>query len=865
MYLREMRTRSAMVLAALALGPIACRHRRAGRVREAIRWQVAPAEAPALRVVEGFTLHGALRAHNGLAARAPHPASPIVATARMADGTWRFAAADGSLYRAEIFTGALVHTGDLPFALELPAARDGVALQGAHGEGALVVRDVSLRAHRVDDDGRAVALPLARVLSACAADARTILAVTEPGALSISRDAGRTFATLRPPAGVALAVWMTDDGARVRSTAGTFLLRGAELVPDAAALTPARWLHVPDDVTERLHRSAFAPPFGLGPGESASPDGRTVFAVRGDRFVVIDARTGRARANERLPGDSCALAPAWRGVGAVCRVGWARVILVRRADDPGWRVLRDERDAAPVGAVVFDRRTAAWATDAPCSQRAEHAGAMCFVDRDGVARPISREGALLDLDDERLATWSPAGVVLRGPSGARIAASPPLDDAPEGYDARWMGPSLVVLPRGDHATHAWVYERSAWRRASLPGTGAGFLDDGAVLTWGDDVGTLRASRDLARFDPVPSPVDGAGRAIPLAGASLQCVAGWCRLGPRLTFSRRARADGGALARRDALPPAETARPQRTVACTHEGDGPAEEIDHGAAATGYAVRARALGPAALAVTWEGDALRGAVRGSVPPRANARMEVRGVAFATAPAALITRCDDVGCDHLLATRDGLADLHLGRRVPGSVEVHAWPDGYVVRADDVRDDGVLVSLARTDLRGVVRWRRTFALAGRLDAAGAGRWQGRDGLWVADPMGRMRFHPIDGGDAPAVDVPAPGAETRPCADDAPSEGELRWVHAVPVVRGPGWYLERGRWQHEQVLAVSEARVCTRAIGGGEPREEDEAREGREEREPVRSFVLRAAGGGGYAGDAWSGRRRITLRCNAIE
>lgn len=824
---------------------------------------VAPAEAPAVRVSEGFTLHGALRAHNGLAARPPHPVAPIAATARVADGSWRFAAADGSLYRAATFTGPLSPAGELPFALELPAARDDVALQGAHGEGALIALDRSLRAHRVDAEGRVTALPLARVISACAVDARTVLAVTEPGALSISRDAGRSFAALRPPAGVALAVWMTDEGARVRTTAGTYVLRDGALVPDPSGLTPARWLRVSDDVAARVRASTSAPPFGLGEGESASPDGRAVFTVRGDRFVQVGPR-GEALRSERLPGDSCALLPAWGGVGAVCRAGWGRVILTRRVDDPGWRVLRDERDAAPVGEVVFDRRTPAWATDAPCSQRPEDADAMCLVDRDGVARAIPRAGMLLDLDDERLVTWANGEVLVRDARGARITATP-LTEAPlGGYAARWMGASLVVLPRGDRAAHAWVFARGAWRRVTLPGDGAGFTDDGAVLTWREDGSSFATTRDLARFDPIAAPVRGVASEVELPFAVLRCVAGWCQLGPRLTFTRRPIEDGRALARLAPRAPSAPATPQRTIACTHEGERPAQEIDHGAASTGYAVRVRELGPEELAVTWEGDTLRGELRGRVPARAGARMEVRGVAFATAPTALITRCNDAGCDHLLATRDGIADLHLGRRAPGGVEVHAWPDGYVARFDDVRDDGVLVSLARTDLRGVVLWRRTYALAGRLEEAGAGRWAGRDGLWIASPLGRMRFHPLDGGDVSVVEAPAPTAETLPCAGGESGDGELRWVHAVPVVRGPGWFLERGRWQHEQVLSVSASRVCVRAIGGGEPHEESEAREGREEREPVRSFVLRAEGGG-YAGDAWSGRRRITLRCNAVE
>ena len=44
-------------------------------------------------------------------------------------------------------------------------------------------------------------------------------------------------------------------------------------------------------------------------------------------------------------------------------------------------------------------------------------------------------------------------------------------------------------------------------------------------------------------------------------------------------------------------------------------------------------------------------------------------------------------------------------------------------------------------------------------------------------------------------------------------------------------------------------------------RDEREAGAGREEHEPVRSFVLRATGADTFEGRAWSGRRAIALRC----
>lgn len=859
--------RTALLALALALAAPGCHRRRRGhRPRPAAaapRWYVAPVDTPAARVRGGYTLHGAVRAENGRAAPAPYPLAPLVATARMSDGTWRFAAEDGSLYRARDFTAPLARDGALPFALEAPAAREGAVLQGAHGDGALVVRGRDLSAHVIDADGRARRLPLHDVLTAISVDARTLLALTEPGALLRSLDGGETFEALRPPAGVALALWMSDDGPRLRTTAGTLAYRGGALVPDVSELTPARALAVPADVSERLQRSLFHAPWDLT-GASSASSGPFVFTLVGERLRVLRARDGATLADEAAPGARCALSPAFEGVGAVCTQGWAKVVLSRRSADPGWRILRDERDAQPVGEVRFDARSRLWVSAAPCAQRREDREALCILDEDGVAREVLLQGELIAAHDRRVIVRTGGFLRVLDARGVEVSRAPHLIEAPEGFDARPLDEGIALIPRGAHARSAWIYGRGGWRAVRLPGSYARVTDGGEWIAWSTDASTLQRSRDGARFEAMPSPVLGDASALPLGDEPLGCVAGWCRLGPRLLLGPGAPPQGDGLARPDrpALQAPLTA--QRTLRCEHGATTPAQEIDHGAASTGYAVRAEELSPDALAVTWEGDALRGRARVSVPPREGATMEVRGVPFATAPMALITRCDTRGCDHLLVTRDVATDLRLGRAAPSGVEAHAWEGGAMIRVDDARPEGSMVTLVRVDASGALGRRRSYALAGRIEDAAAGRWGDRDGLWTANPSGTLGFYPLDGVDDVAVRPPAPDARTLPCAADERGQGEARWIHSVPVVRGDGWFLERGRWQHEEQLSLSAGRVCVRRIGAGEPHEEREARGTREERVAVRSLVLRP-GGGGYVGEAWAGTRRIALRCSAME
>ncbi len=103
-----MRTR---LLASCLLLAIGCRRHRHGghhdrRASTTGHWRVAPAPGPGLEVAFGCYLIGALRITSDAAAQPPWPATPLVAATHTGDA-WRFAAADGTMYEARGFLGAL--------------------------------------------------------------------------------------------------------------------------------------------------------------------------------------------------------------------------------------------------------------------------------------------------------------------------------------------------------------------------------------------------------------------------------------------------------------------------------------------------------------------------------------------------------------------------------------------------------------------------------------------------------------------------------------------------------------------------------------------------------------------------------------
>jgi hypothetical protein len=867
------------LLCLLALTP-AC-HRRGARAPAAPRWIVRPVDGPALRVEGAVSLRGAVRYDGAAPASPAHPASALVASARLADG-WLFASEDGTLYRAASATGALSVVGALPTRAEPVRALEGAVTQGVHSRGRMAVIDERLGAYAVDPDGSHRPLAIGRALSACFVAPDELLAVSEPGVLRASHDGGRTFTVLRPPSGVALAVWNADDRTLVRTTAGTFRYARRALAPHDRDVSPASWLRAAAEVDGRFRDAFQSTPFALDPMRSAQIAPGRIATAQGDALVIVDARTGRELARDTLPGEGCELYPGFRGVRAVCRhQAWAKLVASRDADRAGWTVLRDEARAEPVGPLVFDDASRAWAVHAPCAQQTViDPRDVCLVDAQGAthATRLPFDADLAAVHDG-VALAVEAGVSDRAPrlvlvraDGVTTVALP--IDARAPVTVRWGAEGFSALHELAAGGLARSYVRAplaapTWERATLPDgyTRGVFRGDGTLFAWGADARSLGWLRHRSLTVSTLAAVHGAQELVALdADAPSFCVGPWCRLGGAITATDERRAYAPALARAAAVASALPAlRPLRDVVCEHGATRPAPEIDHGVAVSGHAMRASLLG-ATLTVTWSGATLNGAVSRAVAVRPGVRVFARGVQGAERPAGLVELCAPTGCAHLFATSAGFTDLGLGRAIAGGVEVQRSAlGGYVARADAVRDGVPVVTLVAVSAGGAVTGRRTYALAGRSDEAHTGTWDGADGLWIGDRAGALRFVSIDARDVDgaATRVPAPGARTGGCETPAaPSRGTVRMLQRVSQVRGPGWFVEAGEWQTEEVLEVGDAGACVRSITSGEARDEDEMRaDGREEHEPVRSFALRATAAASYEGTAWSGERAIALRC----
>ncbi len=824
-------------------------------------------------------LKGALRADNGRVASAPQPASPIAATAQLSDGAWLFASVDGTLYRAPTFTGPLTVLPSLPFRLDPVEARAGFHARGVHSRGALAVLDASLGAHAVAPDGSHRPLGLGRVLSVCFASEADVYAVSEPGVLRASHDGGRRFTVLRAPAGVPLAIWNADDDTFLRTTAGTFRLASGAFVPDASAPSPAAWLGLPRAVDQGLHDATASLPVPLHPQRAAALPGNRIALVLDGALHVVDARTGRELARDTLPGDDCALYPAHRGLRAVCRhLAWATLVAARDADRPGWTILRDEARAEPAGALRFDDASAAWAVQAPCAQHPViDPRDVCLYDALGAAHELHlpspatlvavHQGVALAVENAA-ADHAPRAYLLRGTSVVPLSLP---DDLRAPVSAAWGRDGLSLVHATPSAALALSFTSSiepepSWRRVAVPAgfTRSVFAADASVFFLGSDARALAHSRHGRELSAPPSPVIGSAAALALdPAADSFCVGPWCRLGGALTIAPPPTPASLVIARADAPPPIPSPRsPQRAVRCEHGAATRAPEIDRGAAVSGHAV-SWSLQGSTLSVRWSGETSQGAVSRPVTARPGARPSGRGVQGTRSPAALIELCAPGGCDHLLALPTGYTDLGLGRALAGGVEVQQRAGGFVARADDSRDGVTLVTLVALDAAGTITARRTFALAAATDEAHVGSWSGRDGLWVDDRDGGTRFLALDPADTAGealVTAPAPGASTRACAA-AELPGEMRRMQRVAQVSGREWFVEAGEWQTEEVIALGPSGACVRSITGGEARDEREAGEGREEHEPVRSFVLRATVDGSFEGRAWSGERAIALRC----
>ena len=876
-----MRPTIASTLALALLSTSACRrlhrHHSARHASTAVHWFTWPAQGLAARVDASRFFRGAVRVEDGHAAPAPWPAAAIVSVARVDNG-WLFACEDGSLYRSTTFTGRLTSIGGLTSRVAPLEADGAVASVRPRSEGALFVIDAQRDAWAVDASGNARKLPLTRVRHGVFASPTEVFAVVEPGALVHSTDGGASFTPVALSQGAALSVLVDDRGVAVRTTEGALRWNNGALAPatDVAAPSVANALDRDQDAV--VARAAEGiPDVPWRPGAVASnPDG-TVSMVRNDAAVTVDPATGVERSRVLLPGEDCVLARARDGLRAVCRQGgWALTVSALADGAHEWTLLRDERRAEPMGPAFFDRTSRAWIVGAPCRQRTEpDPHRVCFYTDAG--EPVElrvpftavlvsmHDGAALLIDgDTRRAASTRAAIVtatstkeLFLPGNVMSAQSATLDgDALMMWDVDPDGDHLLALIRGERRGDSFE-----WHRVDAPsGTRRGVIAQGGrAIVAGSDASLLAMSTRGGPFTALPSPVDGAGAAFELSMAGQWFCAGpWCRLGGNLLMSTAGSRDVGVVARHDAAPAIEvTRRPRRVFECHPDGVAtPGVDMDRGNAVSGYAIRSQVLG-STVNLTWYGATLNGSASVTWAGAMGDLFRAIGATMATAPGAMLERCSQGACERAFAWSRGVAALPLPRTMPGTAALHATADGWIARADDLREGAPRVTLVAIDARGIVTAERTFTLASQDARADAGTFGGAAGLWVREGATALRFHPIGGGATTTVEESASGCDTSASSP----EGMVFRVTEVSAVRGEDWLVDPSEWQLEERLRVSSGRACVVSIAGGEPRDEVEEREARREHTPVRTMILETTGADGARARAWAGHEVHAQRC----
>lgn len=872
----------ALLVAALVATPSCRRLRHAAPARRtAARWFVTPAEGPALRLDARRVLMGALRITGDGAAPPPWPTSPLVTAARLREGRWLFASADGTVYASDRFDGPLSVRGAIegraaPFRIE-----DRRAVAPVHSEGALFVIDARRRAWAVSASGAPRRLPLERVVSGAFTSPDEVLAVVEPGRLVASRDGGEHFDEIAISEGVPLVLAEGERGVVVRTTAGTLAWTGALTVVANSADAGDASL---DPRVATARRSALDgwPPLPSTPDAVVEGPGDAVSVLRDRVIVTLDARTGRERSRVAAPGEGCSIARARDGLRAVCRhEGWASAAFALRDGASAWETLRDELRAEPMGRAVFDPTSRAWVVAAPCRQRTlPDRRALCATLDDGRAVEIeapfaplpvaARDGVTLLVDGDARGAGPTRAALLRGATLTSFEMPVSADGARASKLAENNLFTWEIAPSGELTAlllGALTPSGVSWRRVEAPrGARRGAIaSDGHAYVYGSDASVLAERARDGDFHALPSPVRGgaAGLTLDLEGPAF-CAGAWCRLGSELALSRRGSSAAALIARDDPTPPPSFQRRLRaTVDCAPSGpdlEGP--DMDRGSAASGYAVTARAQGDA-VTVVWYGATLRASATLRWPGRTDApavAIVALGAVGASAAAAVLERCSANGCDHALATPSGLTDLALGRAIPGGVRLHVAPEGWLVRADAMRDGVSLVTLVSLDPRGAARARRTYALADDPIHTAAGSFGARVGLWIRTDDRRMRFVAIDA--ASGETSPEVAESHATCAPDAPHEGDAHVIADMALARGRGWAVEPDEWMLDEVLYVGRGGSCVASLGGGEARDEAEA-ERESDRGPVkvRTFMLRAGPDGALRGTAWGGHRASPQRC----
>lgn len=836
-----------------------------------------PAEGPALRVRPGHYLVGALRRTDAEIASAPWPATPLVAAAAMDDG-WRFAAADGTLYQAPRFTGALRVVGALPARTPLPSLDD--RLRSAHGvysRGALFVVDEAQQAWWVGADNTPRPLPGDGYLSGAMRDAAVGVFVREPGEALLTVDGGRSLRPLALPDGAtARSVALVDDALRVDTAAGPMRLDDSlALVADPDAAPLGLWLPARATVDRSPHAHAddgVVLPRDATQAAMMSP--RRLAVIRHERLEVIDAQTGLELDQHTLPGTACALATSGAGLRAVCtHQGWARAVFALQPSGQ-WEVLRDELRGEALGELAFDDASPAWAVAAPCARTTEiDPTRLCLYDgRGGRSElrlpfdggPVSfHDGVLLVVEAARSEDRTRAALVR----GGRIEAFdlPMRGDAARtlrlhgerlsGWVHRDDGPDAFA--RGStrrDAAHAWsMHAAPASMRQGV--TGPADL----ALALGETAAEIFWQRGTQPFVPLPSPVEGHPASLALVDTgSAYCVGPRCRLGEGLewTFAPVTSA-APFLARHDAPPPRPAPLPE---------DGPLRCARQPQPGAGSAIALRwQQAPDTLRVVWE-SAPRTELRAPIRPRgAGARVVLRRAAEAPDTLALLERCDDIGCDLVAATRARLHHLAL-------------PDGVIARSSDIEpiDEGRAIvrvglsgegySATRSwvlDLRaGVVRSAREVVHRAAPEAVASGILGERVGLWVPAAPGRVRFVGVSDDRSPptapsdARSWPEPHGRTPSCHGGEEALGVL--LRAAPPfpLDGEGWSGATLPWRTLARYRLTPSGFCLLGYAG---HREDDAPAAQQAAGLVR-FTLTAQGPV-LVGEGQTATSRHALRC----
>ncbi len=837
----------------------------------------APSAAP-LRVDDSRWIVGALRRTATALAAPPYPARPLVAAARVGP-RWRFASDDGTVFESEDFLGALTRVGTFP-ARARGADADGLHRAVAH-LGALAWLDASGRAWT--HDGRSpTALPLARVLDVLAASATRVYAITEPGALHRSDDGGAHFTAVPLADGeAALALSLDGDRAVLATSSRTVLLDDgglpgathASTVFAAAAAPPA----LPSPTPRTLPDD---------PSRVASLGGARLAVVEGSTLRVVDANAPRDAPSRALPGDACALYAGHGTARAVCtHDGWARAVW---ADDArgGWRLLRDELRAEPLGTLAFDDASDAWVVAAPCTQQPQiDAAALCAYFADGTRHAVHApfDAVVVDAHDGATLVVAARGapsltqaVVLRGE--AMTALSLPVS-ADEARGARFHGDAVSVWGRsaeGRPVLHRAVVGRERigrWSHEAAPvGAVRGAVSHQRVLVWGDDAAHVWQRNGDGRFVPVAPAVLGDAHALSFSSDDVAYCAGpTCRVGA-LEVTPDVPGVPWFLTRDDSPGPVVTpwvappARPDaRPVFLCDAGDtlGPGPELDHGIAVSGYALH-WALSGTTLSVRWDGTTVRGATRAPWPGEG----AVSGAApvGATSPIALFSRGSGASVARRYATSRGVVDVALAAPdTPWRTDLVMASQGRVMALARGTSHGRAITFAALldASTGRALASRAVASAGPASRVLPGEVDGRDGLWLPVDATRWRFLALDG-DAPEVTVDDPGT-ARPCPAAGDGRLVLRRLDGYSELRGEGWAPIADEWQVEERLERVNGALCVRSIAGGESRDESAFERHGPETDLVRSFSLTSDGAEHLAGDAWQGRRRFAMRCTRVE